>query len=419
MSYKEIESVIEPSNKTLALELLENIISKLPSEISQIIEESFTHKRIPKEYLFSSILFAYCNASGLAFNIKHRGFTNHSNLYFAIIGNRGDIKSPAMSLATEPLNSYDNNEYDNYMREKKTLESNSMSEEQNTRKQLLIQNATIEAAMYTHCKNPYSIGIYIDELSFLIEKMASKNSNDGKDWRTFFLQGNTNQHIDIGRKTTESYRLKKSCPSLLGSLQTQFINKLFADGNLESGFIDRILYTTKLTNNNKLSRNKVSNEVLINYNKALNNLLKYRRAIEDENTSLEILLNKDADELMYNYIQKLIDKELILPEQEKEYNSKMQINIYKLVLITHLVKNSKNQNYQSKITKESVELAISMNEFYFLNFKTILSHKATEINEKHFLQELIKRAKKNKATQTDITKILGLSKGYVSKLWNR
>ncbi|MDO6852397.1 DUF3987 domain-containing protein [Cellulophaga lytica] len=419
MSYKEIESLIEPNNKPLALELLENIISKLPLEISQIIEESFIHKRIPKEYLFSSILFAYCNASGLAFNIKHRGYTNYSNLYFAIIGSRGDIKSPAMSLATAPLNTYDNDKYDNYMMEKKALESNSMPAEQNNRKQLLIQNATIEAAMYTHCKNPYSIGIYIDELSFLIEKMANKNSNEGKDWRTFLLQGNTNHHIDIARKTTESYRLKKSCPSLLGSIQTEFINKLFADGNLESGFIDRILYTTKLTNNNKLSRYKVSDKVITTYNESLNNLLTYRCAIEDENTSLEIFLNKEADELIYNYLQKLIDEQLTLPQQQKEYYAKMQINIYKLVLIAHLIKNSKNNSFQSKITKESVELAISINEFYFLNFKTILAHKSTEIKEKYFLQELIKRAKKNKATQTDITKIFGLSKGYVSKLWNR
>jgi hypothetical protein len=29
----------------------------------------------------------------------------------------------------------------------------------------------------------------------------------------------------------------------MGSIQTQFIPKLFADGNLESGLIDRFLFT--------------------------------------------------------------------------------------------------------------------------------------------------------------------------------
>jgi hypothetical protein len=48
----------------------------------------------------------------------------------------------------------------------------------------------------------------------------------------FFLQGNTNKHIDISRKTTDSYRIEKSYPTLMGSIQTQFIPKLFADGNL-------------------------------------------------------------------------------------------------------------------------------------------------------------------------------------------
>jgi hypothetical protein len=32
--------------------------------------------------MFSSILFAYSNAAGLAFSINAMGYTNYSNLYF-------------------------------------------------------------------------------------------------------------------------------------------------------------------------------------------------------------------------------------------------------------------------------------------------------------------------------------------------
>jgi hypothetical protein len=43
----------------------------------------------------------------------------------------------------------------------------------------------------------------------------------------FFLQGNTNKHIDISRKTTDSYRIEKSYPTLMGPFKPSlFLNYL-------------------------------------------------------------------------------------------------------------------------------------------------------------------------------------------------
>ena len=137
---------------------------------------------------------------------------------YQLIGSRGDMKSPAMELATEPLNQYDSIKYREFKEQSKGTEF----EEPIIRKQLLIQDATIEAAYLKHYQNPCSLGIYIDELYQLIEKMGNPSSKDGPAWRTFFLQGNTNKHIDISRKTVESFRLDKSYPVLLGSIQTEF-----------------------------------------------------------------------------------------------------------------------------------------------------------------------------------------------------
>ena len=259
------------TNKQIAKNQLEQIILLMPIEIKNVIIDAFKHKRIPKEYLFSSILFAYGNAGGLAFSINSLGYTNYSNLYFAIVGSRGDIKSPAMDLATSPLHDYDNVNYNEHKKNKIDDPSSEI-----VRKQLFLQDATIESALYVHHKNKYSIGIFIDELYNLVQKMANKNSNEGSAWRTFFLQGNTNKHIDISRKTTDSYRIEKSYPTLMGSIQNQFIPKLFADGNLESGLIDRFLFTSKLTCNNILSTTKIANATLKKYSDSLLKLLNYR-----------------------------------------------------------------------------------------------------------------------------------------------
>lgn len=404
------------TNKEIAVNQLEEIISKMPIEIRTLINDAFVLKRIPKEYLLSSILFAYSNACGLAFSIKAMGYINYANLYFSIIGSRGDIKSPAMDLATFPLIKYDNEKYKEFKKNNAELDEI----EKTDRKQLFLQDATIESAIYTHFKNKYSIGIFIDELYFIIEKMANKNSTEGTAWRTFFLQGNTNKHIDISRKTTESFRIEKSYPTLLGSIQNQFVPKLFADGNLESGLIDRILFTNKLTFNNQLSINDISTEVTENYSKSLNNLLSYRTEIENtfEMDDLQIELDLNANKRLFNYSQELINRQNKVTDLSKEYISKMMINIHKISLLTHLILNSKRQAYQSKINIETIEIAILILEFYFINFKIVLDENINQKEKLPTTEDIIRLAIKNNASQKDVVAITGMNKSTISRKWN-
>ncbi len=405
------------TNKEIAINQLEEIISKMPIEIKTLINDAFTLKRIPKEYLLSSILFAYSNTGGLAFSIKAMGYKNYANLYFSIIGSRGDIKSPAMDLATFPLIKYDNEKYKEFKKNNAELEEI----EKTDRKQLFLQDATIESAIYTHFKNKYSIGIFIDELYFIIEKMANKSSSEGTAWRTFFLQGNTNKHIDISRKTTESFRIEKSYPTLLGSIQNQFVPKLFADGNLESGLIDRILFTNKLTMNNQLSINDISTEVKENYSKSLINLLNYRTEIENtfEIDDLQIELDSSANKRLFDYSQELINRQNKVNDLSKEYISKMMINIHKISLLTHLILNSKRQTYQSKINVETIEIAILILEFYFINFKIVLDENINQKEKLPTTEDIIRLAIKNNATQKDVVAITGMNKSTISRKWNK
>lgn len=416
---KDIDCKIENAFKTkkeIAINQLEQIISKMPIEIKNLISEAFTLKRIPKEYLLSSILFAFSNACGLAFSIKAMGYVNYANLYFSIIGSRGDCKSPAMDLATFPLIKYDNQKYKEFKRDNLDVEETQKSD----RKQLFLQDATIESAIYTHYKNKYSIGIFVDELYFIIEKMANKNSTEGTAWRTFFLQGNTNKHIDISRKTTESFRIEKSYPTLLGSIQNQFVPKLFADGNLESGLIDRILFTNKLTMNTQLSIKDISNEVYENYSSSLLNLLHYRTEIENtfEMDDVRIELETIANKRLFDYSQELINRQNAINDLSKEYLSKMLINIHKIILLTHLILNSKKQSYQNKINIETVEIAILILEFYFINFKIVLEENINQKEKLASVEDIIKLAIKNNATQKDVVAITGINKSSISRKWN-
>lgn len=418
-SINDIKNSIDSSvltNKEVAKNQLEQIISLMPLDINNVLTDAFKHKRIPKEYLFSSILFAYSNAAGLAFSINALGYTNYSNLYFAIVGSRGDIKSPAMDLATAPLHDYDNTNYNEHKKNKIDEPSSEI-----VRKQLFLQDATIESALYVHHKNKYSIGIFIDELFYLVQKMANKNSNEGSAWRTFFLQGNTNKHIDISRKTTDSYRIEKSYPTLMGSIQNQFIPKLFADGNLESGLIDRFLFTSKLTSNNILSITKIADATLKRYSDSLLKLLNYRIDIEtaSEMDCLTLTLDTEAQNRMFEYSQNLINKQNKLLDYSREYMAKMLINIHKLTLLVHLIENTATSDFRKPITIKTLETAILINEFYFTNFKIILDDNISKTEKEISIDDIIKVAIKNNATQKDVVTITGKDKATISRHWNK
>jgi hypothetical protein len=68
------------------------------------------------------------------------GYTNYSNLYFAIVGSRGDIKSPAMDChtTTTRLWQYQLNEH-----KRIKLTTPVMS----SKKTIVLQDATIESAL--------------------------------------------------------------------------------------------------------------------------------------------------------------------------------------------------------------------------------------------------------------------------------
>ncbi len=403
--------------KEVALTQLTQILKLLPINMSNIVEEAFDYQRIPKEYLLSSILFAYSNAAGLAFKMNALGFTNYANLFFTIIGSRGDVKSLAIDLATDPLNDYDSKSYTEYEK----LKSEAENLDGINRKQLFIQDSTVEAAMFTHSKNKLSLGLLVDELFGIIQRMSNKNSNEGAVWRSFFLQGYNNKYIEVTRKTTDCYRIDKSYPTLMGSMQKEFIPQLFANGNLESGFIDRILFTTKLTQNNIMSAQNISPVVLENYSEGLINLYKYRLVNEEQIgiISTELKLTDSAHLKLMEYVQNLINKQQNLGNILFQYNAKMQISIHKIIILAHLINHTENDDYNTLITVETVELAILINEFYLTNFKIIIEENLSKQTMKIELDDIIKYAIKNNKTQKEVVAISNYNKSTVSRHWNK
>ena len=396
-------------------EKLEKLIIKLPDVYRALIEESYEHKRVPKEYLLTSILYAISSAVGKTFYTKELNYINYPNCYFVIVGSRGDAKTEALKIANKPIVDFDNESY------KVFNDSRGDDTENNEvpRKQILIQNATIEKAQLTHYHNPGGIGLFYDEIRALVQKMNNPNSRDGHDWEVLLLEAFTNGLLDISRKTTDTFRIPKTYLTMLGGIQHQFIPDLFSKGLVGSGLIDRLLFTNNITRNSIVSRKKIDDHILGRYGATIQNLLEYKKQSEDPEEEVRehrIHYTQEAKDLLFDYTQKFEDEKMNAKSPLKEYYSKLIIYLHKLIIICFLMKHSEDRTFKSYIDKETVLLAVDLVEFYLLNFKMLISnHGTTEVDK----SDIISLAKRNKASQKSAGEVLGLSKGQVSKLWNK
>lgn len=394
---------------------LHKILDKIPKLYRDLIEEGFKYKRVPKEYLLSSILYAISSAIGKTFYTNELNYINYANCYFIIVGSRGDAKSEALKIASKPIIDFDNDAYDIFDGEMQ----NDSKDDGSVRKQILIQDATIEKAQLILNQNLSGVGLFYDEIRAIVQKMNNPNSRDGHEWLIFLLEAFTNGLIDVGRKTTDSFRIKKAYVTMIGGIQHQFIKDLLSDSLVGSGLIDRLLFTNIITSNTKVSRENINDDVLRRYGEAIGNLVEYKKQSEQpDETEREhrILYTLEAQDLLFEYTQKLENQKTEATPPLKEYYSKLIIYMHKLIIICFLMKHAEEKTFKSRIDKETVLLAKDMIEFYLLNFRKSISYNnSLDVS----IDGIIKLAKKNEAPQTAVIKVTGYSKSQVSKLWSR
>ena len=397
------ETVLSDTEKLI--QLRNEIIIRLPKEYRDLIEESFKLKRVPKEYLLVSILYAVGVASGKKFYTNVANYKNYANAFFVIIGSRGDNKSEALKIATKSIKCKDNNYYEDFKHA--SIDKSDKNKEQPVRKRYLLQDATPESCVLEHYNNPNSIGLYFDELYGYIAKMNNSNSEDGNKARVFLCSSYTNDPVDVSRKTTESFRIPVPCPSLLGGIQNEFIPDLFSKDNMSIGFVDRLLFIQKLESNTIYYRNKVDNDILKGYEKCIDNILD-----EPVSNQKQIKYSASAVEELHSYIEKLIHLKEKSESPKHQYISKLQISIHKLAIILHLIKNSKDSSFNKELDLDTIKLAIDLNEFFKMNFEILLKQKGENFPDSI---NVLKLGLKNKAPQDHIASVVGKTPSWVTK----
>lgn len=237
---------------------------------------------VPIDYAAVSCMVTLASAVGTQIAIRPKQFDDWSevpNMWGAIVGRPGVLKSPALSEFTHFLKQLDKKEKEifdedmiEFQRKKrhfdaekkvvdkkiavaygknKIFEAEEMSDklhekspEQPIRKRFMVNDATTEKLGVLLADNPQGLLVFRDELIGWVRSLDVQNQSDS---RSFFLEGwNGKGKYSFHRVTRPTIEIKTLCLSVLGGIQPNPLRAYLAGSNLsknsrrDDGLLQRI-----------------------------------------------------------------------------------------------------------------------------------------------------------------------------------
>jgi len=216
-----------------------------PEKIQHVIKSLKENATFEPQIIGSTILFVASTIIGLSKKIivKNGTWEDTPNLWIAVVGRRGTMKTPATSYALKPLV---NDEKDYASRFEfdlaefyKTPKKERDDENRPKRRQRFSNDTTVEGLIDAMQTNFNGMGIYKDELNGFFEEMNRYKSGGNLE---FYLSAFSGGIYVKNRKSYDTQTINDIYLSMLGSIQPEVLSEI-AKMQINNGMLDRWLYT--------------------------------------------------------------------------------------------------------------------------------------------------------------------------------
>jgi hypothetical protein len=337
-------------------------IDGLPEFIQSLIKECTRVYCSHRDYWAGAFLSATALAMGNNFKLQTR-FTNSGMLWICLVGNTGNGKSEPIDFALKPFQEIDKNNFKLYKQLMNEYELNkelSKNERANLDlpicKQYLINDFTPEAMASAHENNSHGIMIFRDELSgWLFDIGRYTKSGEVQNLLTMW----SGKSVCYNRVSKDPIRINDPFVSILGGIPPVLLTELSKENRDISGFLPRFCFIYPDNANKPKYRNfTLDDESVIAY-------AKYIQYILSINGMEEFRLSDEAE----NLYEKFYNMNCIRYDNEKsEYlkgvYAKLDIILLRFSLIIHCSKMVYNGNETQSITKETMQSAIDIIEYF-------------------------------------------------------
>lgn len=211
------------------------------------LQNYIAHLRIQHEYVAGFFLPAITTAIGNTCYLQaSHNYRVNPSIYLAVVAFAGGGKSPAMKVAFDFLQKYDNEHFSEYRsrltaynEQLNLLDKKKEKPIKPILKQTLINDATIETVINILQHNNKGCCLYADELSGFMKRMSQyKDGDDSQKWLEMWSGSPVmQQRITSDDRKTFDYTI-----SIAGGIQPGIINALAKGDNAYNGFYHRFLF---------------------------------------------------------------------------------------------------------------------------------------------------------------------------------
>ena len=231
-------------------------IEIFPEDLQFIIKQLEQFASFEPQVIASSILFVASTIIGNSKIIEVKeAWRDTPNIWLAIVGKRGTMKSPAISYCLKPLMS-DEKDYARHFEEALGAYYAIPKKERNdidrpNRRQRFTNDTTVEGLINAMEYNWNGIGIYKDELNGFFEEMNRYTSVGNLEFYLSAFNGGTyiKNRASYDPKTVNDIYL-----SMIGSIQPEVLKSIAAT-QTNNGMIDRWLY---VISNDKIPKSTIT-----------------------------------------------------------------------------------------------------------------------------------------------------------------
>jgi hypothetical protein len=383
-----------------------------PKDLQIYLSESERNLMLNIEIMASSVLWLTSVIIGNSHKIRIKnGWYESPIVFLALVGQSGLGKTPSLNQVINPLKKINQKKVEDYLQEyekysehlelAKKSKKNVLPIAKPRRKQILASDTTLEALISLHNESKNAIGINKDELDGWFKDMNKyREGSDKQQWLSIW----SNESINVNRLSRGDLYIASPFISVIGGIQPEILDAQFTQENVSSGFIDRFLFCyPKNLKAQPFNSNDLDPLIIEHYNNTIHTMyrsvierLKYRETNDIKPTILNL---EDAAYLKFNeYFDYYTNKQNSddEPEMFKSMLAKIKTYLGRITLIIHFLEAFyNNQDVQKKITKESVEKAFKLTEYFISQFKRI---KIDSMNTKEIID--IKRGKNENTATT-------------------
>lgn len=221
-----------------------------PDELQEMIGLYKNHRDYSKVGLAMSALTAFSVALGNHYEVVlFNGWTSKGLLYCALVGNSSEGKTPTINFMLKPLYELESEFEVDYIEEikayikqrAKAAEANEKFDEpEPIKREIILNDTTMEALIQTHKKNPKGLLLFRDELLGWINSLNGYRAGKGADQQNW-LSIWANSRIKTTRKEMSS-TLEKAYVSVFGGIQPRLLHELASGSKQHDGFLYRMLF---------------------------------------------------------------------------------------------------------------------------------------------------------------------------------